>query len=423
MKVNDIHQFVNDVTGQAYGETALAVLDNTGLVALGDTVFSSQTNLDAFVNAFVDKIGKVIFSSRKYTRRQKRMIRDLFEYGAIMQKLYTEPYKAVANPKYDLTDGQSVDQYIVSKPAAKQKLFDGVNNFEIRATIWGDQLQSAFTSFEMMAAYIDSVFVTIENSLDAELENLENMTVANFIGEKLAYSVSTGATGVHVINCLQEYNTASDRNLTAAAAWVDPEFWRWFGKVFRLTMKYMEKMSKKYNTQGYTRFTPIEYQTVQIHAQALEAVDTYLQSDTFHNEFTALPGGEEVLYWQAPGTGIDAIDTGDSTAIDIVTSSGVAVKQDGIIALITDIEAMGMMINKPRVTTSPYNADGEYTNYFYKQELRYFNDLSENGVVFTLTDNPFSSGDDDDDQGGGDEPAEPTALKAATLKATKTAKA
>lgn len=418
MKVNDIHQFVNDVTAQAYGETALAVMDNTGLVALGDTVFSSQTNLDAFIGAFVDRIGKVIINSRKYTRRQKRMIRDLFEYGSIMQKLYTEPYKAIANPKYDLTDGQSVDQYVVTKPASKQKLFDGVNNFEIRATIWGTQLQSAFTSFEMMAAYIDSVFVTIENSLEAELENLENMAIANFIGEKLAYSATENATGVHVIHTLQEYNTATDSNLTAAAAWVSPDYWRWFGKVFRLTMKYMEKMSRKYNTQQYARFTPLEYQNVMIHAQALEAVDVYLQSDTFHNEFTALPGAEEVLYWQAPGDGVDAVDTADSTTIDIVTSSGTAVKQDGIIALITDIEAIGMMVNKPRVTTTPYNADGEYENYFWKQELRYFNDMSENGVVFTLSDNPFGSGDDD--QGGGDEPATPTSLKA---KSSKTATA
>lgn len=388
MKVNNIQDFVNGVVQQALGEKAITTADNTDLISLGDTVLSSDTNKDAFIKSLVDRIGKTIQSSRKYTRTQKRMIRDTFEYGAILQKIYTEPYKAIKNPKYDLQDGASVDQYIVTKPSSKQKLFDEVNNFEIRATIWDTQLQSAFTSWEAMGAYIDSVFTAIENTVEIELEQCENMAISNFIGEKLAYAKTNPGTGAHVVNCLQAYNTETGSSLTAAQAWTSPDFWKWFGKTFRLTQKYLEKMSVKYNTEGYTRHTPIEYQVAMLHSQAIEAIDVYLQSDTFHNEFTALPNGEEVLYWQ--GTG-DKAALADATTIDIKTSSGTAVKQDGVIGLIVDIEAIGMMVNKPRITTSPYNADGEYTNYFYKQELRYYNDLSENGIVFVLSDTPYTT--------------------------------
>ena len=34
-----------------------------------------------------------------------------------------------------------------------------------------------------------------------------------------------------------------------------------------------------------------------------------------------------------------------------------------------------------RVTTQ-YNAKAEFTNYFYKRDARYFNDMNENFVVF-----------------------------------------
>lgn len=388
MKVNDIHEFVNSVVKQAYGETAVVATDMTGLVALGDTVLSSADSKDAFLSAFVDRIGKTILSSRKYTRRQRKIIRDSFEYGCIMQKIYTEPYKAVKNPKYDLEDGQSVDQYVINKPKSHQKLFDGVNNFEIDATIWDTQLQSAFISWEAMAAYTDSVFVAIENTVEIELEQCENTAVANFIGMKLAASVAPGAKGIKVIHCLQKYNSDRGTTLTAAQAWASPDFWRWFSKTFKLTMKQMEKPSVLFNDDNYVRHTPTEYQVVELHSEAAEAFNAFLQSDTFHNDVTELPGYNEVIYWQGSG---EEFAQGETTTIDITTSSGVAVKQDGVIALIHDIEAIGMMVDKPRITTSPYNAKGEYTNYFYKQEMRYFNDMSENGVVFTITDTPYTA--------------------------------
>lgn len=389
MKVNDIHAFVNALSQQAYGETAVVTADNTGLVALGDTVLSSATSKDAFIGVLVDRVGETIVSSRKYTRKQRQILKDAFTYGSILQKIYTEPYQATKNPKYDLTDGESIDQYVVNKPKSKQKLFDGVNNFEIDATIWDTQLESAFTSWEKMAAFIDSVFTAIDNTVEVELEQCENMAIANFIGEKLAASVAQGAKGIKVIHCLQAFNSDTGASLTAAQAWTSVDFWKWFGKKLRLTMKQMEKMSMLFNDEGNKRHTPREYQVLDLHSEALEALDTYLQSDTFHNEFTALPNGNEIIYWQGSG---EEFGVGETTSIDIVTSSGKTVKQAGVIALLHDIEAIGMMVDKPRITTSPYNAKGEFTNYFYKQEMRYYNDMSENGVVFTLTDTPYTAG-------------------------------
>ena len=54
-----------------------------------------------------------------------------------------------------------------------------------------------------------------------------------------------------------------------------------------------------------------------------------------------------------------------------------------IVACIYDRDAMGVTIDKRR-TKSIYNPKDEYTNYFMKAEMGFYNDLSENGVVFYL---------------------------------------
>ena len=52
--------------------------------------------------------------------------------------------------------------------------------------------------------------------------------------------------------------------------------------------------------------------------------------------------------------------------------------------LIVDRDAIGTYRKEEEVATTPYNARGKYYNQFYSMNDLYFNDLSENGVVFLL---------------------------------------
>ena len=51
--------------------------------------------------------------------------------------------------------------------------------------------------------------------------------------------------------------------------------------------------------------------------------------------------------------------------------------------MIYDYEAMGVTLNERRSTSERNNHD-EYTNYYNKANIGYFNDMSENGIVFYL---------------------------------------
>ena len=84
-------------------------------------------------------------------------------------------------------------------------------------------------------------------------------------------------------------------------------------------------------------------------------------------------------------------DLSDSTAIDVkaVKPNGnggettVSVSDDGIVAVMFDHEALGILKPERKVKTQ-YNGKGEYFNDFHKWTARYFNDFDENFVVFVV---------------------------------------
>ena len=96
----------------------------------------------------------------------------------------------------------------------------------------------------------------------------------------------------------------------------------------------------------------------------------------------ALPAHESVPFWQGSGTGYTFSDV---SSIDVKTTSGATVKQSGIIGVIFDRDAVGVANLDRRVTTA-YNARAEFYTNFYKLDAGFFNDTSENFVVFYVAD-------------------------------------
>ena len=105
----------------------------------------------------------------------------------------------------------------------------------------------------------------------------------------------------------------------------------------------------------------------------------FLQSGTFHDEYTKLVNAETVPFWQGSGTDYAFTSTGKISAKP--ASGGDAQEVAGVLGCIFDRDALGVMNNNQRVTTQ-WNAKAEFTNYFYKKDARYFNDLNENFVYF-----------------------------------------
>ena len=89
--VNQIYALINEVAKQTFGESAVTVTDTSTLVALGDKVLSSDVDTDKFAKTLVDRIGRTIFSIRRYTASgDDGLVKEPFEYGCIVQKIYVD---------------------------------------------------------------------------------------------------------------------------------------------------------------------------------------------------------------------------------------------------------------------------------------------------------------------------------------------
>lgn len=368
MTTEQIYTLVNDVNSQAFGDTALAVADAASLVSLGNVVLSSTTNTESFLNTLVQRIGRTIVSFRAYRNKFADMVRDDFEWGAILQKIRVHMPDAVADPAYSLTDGQSVDPWTVYKPDVEQKLFVTRTPFMFPVTIARDQLKEAFTGDAAMGAFIAAIFGQVRNALEVSLENLGRVAIANMIAE----------TGAREVKLVTDFNAENGGSVTAATAMQNDAFLRYAVARIKSASDYMTDMSTLYNDGSIETFTPRENQRLKVLSDFERRLETVVQYSAFNEELVRLDAFQMVNFWQSNQNG-----TRDSVNVKRASDSA-ETTVDNIVAVLFDVDALGMYRKEEDVLTTPVNAKGLYYNTFYHLKQLWFNDLSENFVFFTL---------------------------------------
>jgi len=369
MNTTQIYALINEVNGQAFGANALAVADVQGLISLGNTVLSSATNTEAFLNTLVQRIGRTIISFRAYRNKFSDMVRNEFEWGAILQKIRVKLPETVADPAYNLTDGQSVDPWTIYKPDVTQKFFVTRTPYMLPVTIAREQLKEAFTGESMMGAFIAAVFGQVRNALEVSLETLGRLAIANMIAE----------TGAREVRLVTDYNAETGETVTAATAKSDPAFLRYAVSRIKSVSDYFEDMGTLFNDGTIETFTPKSEQKLKILSDFERRLETVVQYSAFNEEMVSLNAFQTVNFWQGQDT-----NTNRDSIIIKRASDGTQITVDNIVGVLYDIEALGLYRKDEDVLTTPVNAKGMYYNTFYHLKQLWFNDLSENFVYFTL---------------------------------------
>lgn len=367
MTTDQIYSLVNGVASQAIGSTAITAVDASTLVSLGNAVLSSSTNTEAFLNTLIQRVGRTVLRYREYRNKLRDMVVNDFEYGAILQKIKVQMPSAVQDPAYSLTDGQSVDPWIVAKPAVDQKLFVKRTPYMFHITIQQHTLKEAFLSAESMGAFIGIVFGEVRNAIEFALENLGRVTIATGIAEASAREVKL----------VTDYNRDAGQSLTAATAVFDPDFLAYAVKRMNSARDHLEDMSASYNDGSLVTFTPKEDLRVRINSDFHRALETVVQYAAFHDEFVENEGVYSLMnFWQSEQSplAVNITRPSDSTDISI----------DNIVAVMHDRDALGMYQIDEDVQTTRINERGLYYNVFYHERQLWFVDRSENLVFFTL---------------------------------------
>lgn len=391
--ITQIKNLVNDAVEDALGVNAtLNDLDTTDIVSMGKAI-SNYDAYEGFYGSLVNRIVKTIYAIRVYEGRSRSILRDEHEYGAFIQKVYYDMPDAVDNPAYTVVSvdaGTGARTYSQANPynvtnvvAVSSLIYGGKGTWSIEIMRPINQIKSAFLDEASMMSFIDGIYIAVENAFNLEQERL----VALAADTAIAHALNAGLAR----NLLAEYNTLFPNNtLTVSEAMVSADFLRFASKEIKDTIGHMGTMSTVFNAQHYKTFTPKDKLVVEMLEQFENAVDTYLKSDTFHDELVALPNHEKVQFWQGSGQTF-AFD--DTSSIDIihddfivaVTNPTGEIKQSGIICFLHDVDNVAAYFGD-RYTWEEVNKRARVVNHGEQAEKGFAVDTYMNSFVFYIED-------------------------------------
>lgn len=379
MEVNQIYELANSIAEQSIGRSAIKVTDTASLVALGQQVLSSRDNVENFTNLLILRIGRTIISYRDYSNSLAPIMMDNMQWGAIVQKLDGEMPDFMEDEAWNLEDGKSVDMYIVRKPKLYQKFFAKRTPYSCMLTIWKKNLRDAFLNEAAMASFVNSLYGRVRNKLELTVENLSKLTIDNFIA-LIANNTIAPAQTIHL---LTEYNAIADTTLTdPMKALYNNSFLRFGIGKFLLASKNLKTMSTLYNSDGRERFTPANKQILVMNNQFDVNLATQVQYAAYNESKVSMNASMTVPFWQSPDEPfqikLNVKDGGeeDDTPTEVTVNN--------VLGVLFDRDALGTFRKETEVETTPLNARGLYTNTFWHEDQMWFNDVSENGIVFLL---------------------------------------
>lgn len=388
MTINQIYSLLNDINQQIWGEDQLAINDLSGVISMGTNVIGNAIGTDKFLNTLVDRIGKTIIRTLDLELEFPGLFMNEFEFGAVLAKINLNPFGAISNSEWEVGDVGFTPTFAdVYKPTGiSVKYFHKADTWKFRVTIPDDMLSTAFLSAEQMNNFITAIISAMTDSMTMSINNMSRTAIVNLIAEKFKLSSN------NCINLLSEYLTLfPSATVDQTTAMTDKDFIRFATNYIRKYVKYLGTPSMLYNEDNIVRVTARDNMHILALTDFTSAVESYLESDTFHNEFVALPGYTEVAYWQANKGASTINDFATNSSIKVTPSSeeGQAtptdVEQGGIICVLADRQAVGVGINKRR-SGSFYNSIDAYENISQSATIQYYNDLGENCVIFYVED-------------------------------------
>ena len=388
MDIKQVYSITNTITSEILGRENVVAEDLSNIVDIGTEIFNANA-VDRYVRSLVNHIGKVIFVNRPYRGSVPSVLMDGWEFGSVLEKIAVELPNATENESWELTDGASYDPNIFYQPKVYAKFYNKRITFEIDMSFTEKQVKQSFSNATQLNAFLSMLYDAVDKALTVRIDALVMRTINNMTAMTLRseYEDDNGyanTSGVRAVNLLKLYKNrfADAANMTPEQAMTTPEFVRFATLTMKNYIDRLSKLSTLFNIGGKERFTPKELLHVVMLSDFRNAADTYLQSDTFHDQYTALPNAETVPYWQGSGTSYSFNEISD-IHVNIQQSDGSTeeVAASGILCVMFDRDALGVTNQDRRVTTN-YNPKAEFFTNFYKFDAGYFNDANENFVVF-----------------------------------------
>lgn len=386
LNFNQVSTLLTSIVKQATGQSVLTPTNTSDFVSVATTALKNGT--DPVMSAITQMVSRTIFSIRPYSEKFKGLRVSSERWGNIVRKLSIADGAYIDDTSFALPeDGQSVDMYKLRRPNILQTNFYGANVFSIERSYFREQLECAFTSPEELSSFYSMVTGNIMDMIETAHENLKRATLSNLIG-----GIVSGGGDEQKVHLLTEYNAKTGGKYTAVtimAPDVYPDFMKFvYARIATVSALLTERLQRHHiNVTGkaITRHTPYENQRLYMYAPAMYESTARAIADTYHDTFLRYADHETVNFWQS----VETPDTVNVTpsylkADGTITTPSNAVSVQKVFALLCDEESCGMTVCNEWSATSPLNITGGYYNVAWHFTDRFWNDFTENAVVFTL---------------------------------------
>lgn len=388
LTVEQSYAFMNSLFNQATGRTSsLTSVDTKDFVTVGQAVL--KTGFEQTLNAIGVVLDRTIFSVRPYRAKFRGMMVDEVRFGGITRKINYLDSTAEADAAYQTSNGQSVDPWVVKKPGVLQMNFYGSNSYQRHVTIYRDQLYTAFQSAEQFGEFIGGIITTMVNNIEVDRENECRAAIINMVTGKYVadysnvksvlreYFIETGVL-------LNTHNMYDDQNFVPFVKWL----YAYINTLCDQMAEYGIKFHMNVTGKQISRHTPDNRLKAYLSSSIMNKVAANVMSSIFNPDRLKTIDFESVVYWQNINEPLDMIakptylNASDGSLIE--SENAVTVK--GLLGILFDEDAMGVVIKHDETAASPYNPRGRYYNMFYAYNHQYWNDFTENVIALYAVD-------------------------------------
>ena len=388
LSIDQIGVLIQSVAQQATGRATITPTNTKDFVAVAQTALLAGK--EQVMNAMSQLLSRTIYARRdEYRGALDILVYNEQGYGNHVRKISAIDTDFEEDPHFALTDGQSIDQYTIRKPKALQTNFYGSQIWMKSITIFEDQVNTALSGPDEFQRFLALMLGNMADQIEQVMEDLARLTLCNFIAGK--HQVDSR----NEVHLLTAYNAETGLSLDAQTVKQPanyPAFIQW---VYSQLQVWSDRMAERnvlhhLNFTGYPipRHTAGANQRLVLYSADVAQINASALPGIFHESDLKLPRRfEPVSYWQSPTTGNrDKINILPSytDASGAVVEANAAVELESVFGVLYDLDAMGCTRMLQSTERSPYNAKGRYSNIFHHFQTRYWNDLTENAIVFYM---------------------------------------
>lgn len=385
----DVYKIVNDIAQQATGRKDLTAVDTSSFVTVGETLLRIGT--ENTINAISTVLAKTIFSVRPYKSKFSMLMSDNEKWGAMTRKIVPLPIDAEesqdwnTNENNHINNGQTVDMYKINAKKFMQFNFYGTKVMQFHITRYRDQLSLAFTSESEFSRFIDAIMTDVFNDIETAIESESRATLLN-------YMAGLSSMKLYEVDLTKEFNTKYGTTYTKTELLSThiSDFMKFFASQVKIYSERLTDRSSLYHANPLNskilRFTPKNKQKMFMYSPIFIEAESMVYSSLFNPKYLDIGSFEGVNYWQSPNDPMSInitpnildISTGESKTAEA------PVALPTVIGVLFDTDAVGINIQFDYTSTTPFNSAGGYWNTYYHYRRNFWNDFTENGILFVM---------------------------------------